>query len=140
MHPHSMWRMERRARAEAEEASLILMVRRDGRKLKLLEEKAVGSLEMIVDSGAEIHVIPRGRVPIGLARAFMVERLDMRGAGGARLEHLGRVQVRLRVTKITLEVTFEVVDVQRTILSVAQMRKGGWEVTLGETPYIRKAR
>ena len=85
------------------------------------------TLELAVDSGTEVHVIPFKWVT-KLMKWVEGPKLIMRSAGGEQLKHYGRVEVLLQVGTKLFKIYLEVVDARRALLSVSAMLDNGWEV------------
>ena len=88
------------------------------------------TLELAVDSGTEVHIIPFKWVT-KFMKWIKGPTLIMRGAGGEQLKHYGRVEVLLQVGTRLFRLYLEVVDVRRALLSVSAMSDNGWEVDFG---------
>ena len=84
-------------------------------------------LELAVDSGTEVHVIPFKWVN-KLMKWVRGPEMIMRGAGGEFLKHYGRVEVLLEVDGRLVRVHLEVADARRALLSVSAMVDAGWQV------------
>ena len=93
------------------------------------------TLELTVDSGTEVHVIPFKWVT-KLMKWEEGPKLIMRSAGGEQLRHYGRVEVLLQVGAKLFKIYWEVVDARRALLSVSAMLDNGWEVHFGHGKYI----
>ena len=88
------------------------------------------TLELAVDSGTEVHVIPFKWVT-KLMKWVEGPKLIMCSAGGEQLKHYGRVEVLLKVGTKLFKIFLEVVDARRALLSVSAMLDNGWEVDFG---------
>ena len=96
-----------------------------------------GTLEFAIDSGAEAHVSP-----LKLMTPDMLwirgPRLSLRGASGDPIQHYGTAKLLMEMNGTLVEITAEVVEVRRPLLSVAAMLDAGWFANFGKQPNITK--
>ena len=99
------------------------------------KEGAGGVLEAVVDSGAEESVAPRGffRAPV-LESAMSKVGGKYRAANGTRIANFGLQRVRFHTAEgHGVGMQFQVADVERPLISVAQLTSAGNSVVLGDT-------
>jgi hypothetical protein len=94
-----------------------------------------GMLEAVVDSGAEESVAPKGffRAPV-LESPMSRVGGKYRAANGTRIANLGQQKVHFRTAEgHAVGMEFQVAEVERPLISVAQLTSAGNSVVLGET-------
>ena len=91
------------------------------------EHSEDSTLELAVDSGTEVHIIPFRWVRKTM-KWVRGPDMVMRGAGGEQLRHYGRVEVLLEIKNKLVKLYLEVVDARRALLSVSAMLDAGWQV------------
>ena len=91
----------------------------------------IGSiLKIAIDSGSEVHVIPKHKVELWNDELQNGESILLNGAGHERLKYYGRLRITLRIAKHEITSDFEVADVRRAIFSVGVMEEHGWRTTI----------
>ena len=96
---------------------------------------ATGMLEAVVDSGAEESVAPKGffRAPV-LESPMSRVGGKYRAANGTRIANLGQQKVHFRTAEgHAVGMEFQVAEVERPLISVAQLTSAGNSLVLGET-------
>ncbi len=93
---------------------------------------------LLVDSGAGIHACPPSHAP--WAPTVKSEVISARTASGAQVHHYGQKTVAYRFQDGSIgQITWEVMDVEKPVLSVGVLNAGGHEVTLARgNAVIRK--
>ena len=92
----------------------------------------VGSVsQIVVDSGSEIHVVPRSLVEKWIDWAKPTSDVLLKGAGSQQLRSYGKLRLMLEIEMHTITSVFEIADVRRTIFSVGVMEDHGWKIAFG---------
>ena len=94
-------------------------------------ESCPADVEILVDSGAEVHVCPPA-FGGALLSTIVPGRMTVRSAGGHIIPHYSCKSITLIVANMSVEVTFEVIEVTRAILSVRMLLAQGYQVTFTE--------
>jgi RNase P/RNase MRP subunit p29 len=115
--------------ADGDEEQNVLMLTTNGYKEKD-QLKIGGTLKLAVDSGSELHVIPRRLVQDWIERIQNGKNLLLKGAGQEQLKHYGRLRIVLKFGVHTVTSDFEVADVRRAIYSAAVMEEHGWRIVI----------
>ena len=89
-------------------------------------------LKLAVDSGSEVHVIPRWMVELWSDLLQRGEDIILKGAGHEKLKYYGRLKITLLIGKHVITSIFEVADVRRAILNVGVMEEHGWRVVIDQ--------
>ena len=86
---------------------------------------------VMLDSGASVHVCPKGWMQDSCCRRWQEENPKLRMASGAGIPYHGHVELELRICGVAtkLKATFIECDVARPILSVAELGSNGHNIT-----------
>ena len=82
------------------------------------------TLFFVLDSGSMINVVPVDLVKKFGAQPHLSRTLLIKGAGGAKLAHFGRVIITLNIGEHSMKFCAEVAAVHRPLLSVGAGRTG----------------
>ena len=94
-----------------------------------------GVVEAVIDSGAEESVAPPGFFAAAVEPSAMSRAgLRYRAANGSRIKNVGQQRVAFNTSEGHHAVMpFQVAEVERPLISVAQLATAGHRVVLGET-------
>ena len=127
------WRVARtrRGRAKAVEMGDILCLTKDVCAVTKPNPAASQVVEAVVDSGAEESVAPPGLFA-GVMEPSAMSKAGgkYRAANGTRIRNLGQQMVRFRAEGQNCGMPFQIAEVERPLISVAQLAAAGNTVEL----------